>query len=170
MQVSVINWRRSSMKPTERIALLCVLMAVVDACASDKHLVGPGGAKPLAADLAAEDSPAYGSWGPPVNLGSVINSSYNENSPAISRDGLSLYFTSSPLPLPPGARPGGRGGGDIWVPHRASTHTPSCPPGVLGPNITTPADQGVSRPSPARRPMSFPHTHRRGLRAADLWA
>src|SRR5260370_10873036 len=128
MQVSGINWRRSAMKPNERIALLCVLMAVVDACASDKHLVGPGGAKPLAADVAAEDSPAYGPWGPPVNLGSVINSSYNENSPAISRDGLSLYFTSSPLPLPPGARPGGRGGAGTRGPHHAGTDAPRGPP------------------------------------------
>src|SRR5260370_5839518 len=127
MQVSVINWRRSSMKPTERIALLCVLMAVVDACASDKHLVGPGGAKPLAADLAAEDSPAYGSWGPPVNLGSVINSSYNENNPAISMDALSLYFTSSPLPLPPRARPGGLGVDHITVSQPARTHVTSRP-------------------------------------------
>src|SRR6266852_9578002 len=104
------------MKPIERIALLCVLIAVADACTADKHLVGPGGAKPLAADVAAQDSPAYGPWGRPVNLGPVVNSRYNDNHPAISKDGLSLYISSSP----PSPRPGGLGGPDIWVSQRAS--------------------------------------------------
>src|SRR5260370_15356240 len=169
MQVSVINWRRSSMKRNERIALLCVLMAGVDACASDKHLVGPGGAKPLAADLAAEDSPAYGRRGPRVSLGSVINSSYNENSPAIPRGGLSLYFTSSPLPLPPGARRGGRGGADIWVSQRASTDAPWGPPVDLGPNINTAGNDGAPSLSIDGHRMYFHSTGRGGCGAADLF-
>jgi hypothetical protein len=157
------------MKPIERIALLCVLIAVADACTSDKQLVGPGGAKPLAADVAAQDSPAYGPWGTPVNLGSVINSSYNENSPAISRDGLSLYFTSSPLPLPPGARPGGRGGADIWVSQRASTDAPWGPPVDLGPNINTGGNDGASNLSIDGHRMYFHSTGRGGCGAADLF-
>ena len=157
------------MKPNERIALLCVLMAVADACASDKHLVGPGGAKPLAADVAAEDSPAYGPWGPPVNLGSVINSSYNENSPAISRDGLSLYITSSALPTPPGARPGGQGGADIWVSQRASTDAPWGAPVNLGQNINTPGNDGVPNLSIDGHRLYFHSGGRGGCGAADLF-
>ena len=157
------------MKPIERIALLCVLMAVADACASDKHLVGPGGAKPLAADVAAQDSPAYGPWGPPVNLGPVINSPYNDNHPTISKDGLSLYISSSPLPLPPGARPGGRGGADIWVSQRASIDAPWGPPVDLGPNINTAGNDGVPSLSIDGHRMYFHSTGRGGCGAADLF-
>src|SRR5260370_12919500 len=137
------------MKPIERIALLCVLLAGADACASDKRLVGPGGARPLAADVAAEGSPAYGPWGPPVNLGPVVNSPYNDNHPAISKDGLSLYISSSPLPTPPGARPGGRGGPDIWGSQRASLHAPRGAPVDLGPNINTARHHAAPRISSA---------------------
>jgi surface antigen/lipoate-protein ligase A len=35
-----------------------------------------------------------GSWGPAVNLGPTINSPYNEESPYISEDGNTLYFSS----------------------------------------------------------------------------
>jgi Tol biopolymer transport system component len=53
-------------------------------------------------------------WGPPVNLGSVINSPSNDRSPALSRDGHYLFFASD--------RPGGAGGIDLWVSWRANTH------------------------------------------------
>ncbi len=157
------------MKPIERIALLCVLMAVADACASDKHLVGPGAARPLAADVAAEDSPAYGPWSPPVNLGPVVNSRYNDNHPAISKDGLSLYISSSPLPTPPGARPGGRGGADIWVSQRVSIDAPWGPPVDLGPNINTPGNDGAPSLSIDGHRMYFHSTGRGGCGAADLF-
>src|SRR5260370_2246362 len=157
------------MKPNERIALLCVLMAVVDACASDKHLVGRGGASPVAADVAAEDWPAYGRGGPPVNLGPVVNSRYNDNHPAISKDGLSLYISSSPLPTPPGARPGGRGGADIWVSQRASIDAPWGPPVDLGPNINTAGNDGVPSLSIDGHRLYFHSTGRGGCGAADLF-
>jgi Tol biopolymer transport system component len=46
-------------------------------------------------------------WGPPVNLGAVVNSTFNDRSPELSRDGHYLFFASD--------RPGGSGGFDIWV-------------------------------------------------------
>src|SRR5690349_23645970 len=112
------------MKPIEKITLVCALIAVAGACSSDKHVLGPGGSKLLTADAAAEDQPAYGPWGTPVNLGPVVNSPYNDNSPAISKDGLSLYISSSRDPSPPGFRPGGLGGPDIWVSQRAGLDAP----------------------------------------------
>jgi outer membrane protein OmpA-like peptidoglycan-associated protein len=45
-------------------------------------------------------------WGVPVNLGPTVNSSSWDSQPSISSDGKTLYFTS--------ARPGGKGGMDIW--------------------------------------------------------
>jgi Tol biopolymer transport system component len=46
------------------------------------------------------------SWGPPVNLGPVVNSSAPDGFPSISADGSTLYFVSG--------RPGGLGSWDLW--------------------------------------------------------
>src|SRR5260370_6165921 len=43
----------------------------------------------------------FSDWSEPVNLGPVVNSKFNDQHPAISADGLSLYITSD--------RPGGFG-------------------------------------------------------------
>src|SRR2546427_6808779 len=74
-------------------------------------------------------SPKFSGWSTPVNLGPVINSVLRENGPAISRDGLSLYFGSF--------REGGFGGSDIWVSHRPSVDDSWGPPMNLGPTINT---------------------------------
>jgi WD40 repeat protein len=58
----------------------------------------------------------FSSWSPPENLGTVINSASNEQHPALSPDGLSLYFSSD--------RPGGAGGFDLWVARRSSVRSP----------------------------------------------
>jgi WD40-like Beta Propeller Repeat len=55
-------------------------------------------------------------WGPPLNLGPTINTSARESTPALSRDGLRLYFSS--------ARDGGLGGMDIWVSERIDKRDP----------------------------------------------
>src|SRR2546425_4002406 len=74
-------------------------------------------------------SPKFSGWSTPVNLGPVINSVLRENGPAISKDGLSLYFGSF--------RDGGFGGSDIWVSHRAGVDDSWGPPVNLGPTINT---------------------------------
>jgi hypothetical protein len=50
-------------KPIERITLLCVLIAVADACTSDKPLLGPGGSR-LQRARAGSSAPGRGccSW------------------------------------------------------------------------------------------------------------
>ena len=53
--------------------------------------------------------PQYSDWSQPVNLGPVINTGYNDQQPAISKDGLSLYISSDqhgPLGLPTRERRG----------------------------------------------------------------
>jgi hypothetical protein len=52
-------------------------------------------------------TPNFSEWSAPVNLGPVVNSSFNEGGPAVSKDGRSLYFASN--------RPGQFGGYDIYV-------------------------------------------------------
>src|SRR5688572_16525842 len=55
-------------------------------------------------------------WSAPANLGPMINTTNAEASATLSPDGLSLYFSSD--------RPGGLGGTDIWVSHRACAECP----------------------------------------------
>ena len=71
----------------------------------------------------------FSDWSTPVNLGATINTTFGDEHPAISKDGLSLYFQSG--------RPGGYGGIDIYVAHRDATGLPWDPPRNLGPVINT---------------------------------
>ena len=71
----------------------------------------------------------YSDWSAPINLGPTVNSAFNDLAPAISKNRLSLYFTST--------RPGGFGGEDIYVSQRDSSDDPWGPPVNLGPTINT---------------------------------
>jgi Tol biopolymer transport system component len=80
---------------------------------------------------------ANSEWSEPVNIGSVVNSSALENNPALSPDGLSLYFVSD--------RPGGFGSTDIWVARRGCDDCPWTAPVNLGPSMNgAGADGGTS--------------------------
>jgi WD40 repeat protein len=70
-------------------------------------------------------------WGPPLNLGPTINTSFTETVPTFSRDSHWLFFAST--------RPGGKGSNDIWASWRQHTHDDFDwqPPVNLGPNINT---------------------------------
>jgi len=59
-------------------------------------------------------------WGPPINLGAVVNSTGDETSPNISRDGHWLFF----MGRRPGsqANPAGVVGFDIWMSYREHVH------------------------------------------------
>ncbi len=72
------------------------------------------------------------SWGAAVNLGSVVNSPFNEASSCLSPDGLLLFFQDALAP-----RPGGYGSGDLWMTRRASPSGPWGPPVNLGPKVNT---------------------------------
>jgi hypothetical protein len=58
----------------------------------------------------------FGPWSAPVNLGPTINTNFDDMHPTISKDGLSLIFSSN--------RPGGAGGIDLWVSQRDSLDSP----------------------------------------------
>jgi hypothetical protein len=71
-------------------------------------------------------------WGPPVNLGSHINTPFVEDAPALSRDEHWLFFDST--------RPDGHGGLDHWASWRANPHDDFgwLPAVNLGAGINTP--------------------------------
>ena len=56
-------------------------------------------------------------WLAPVNVGPVLNSTFNDNFPSVSSDRETLFFSSD--------RPGGSGGADIYIatrPRRTGSH------------------------------------------------
>ena len=105
--------------------------------------------------------PRYSDWSAPVNLGPVINSSYSDRHPAMSKDERSLYFTSN--------RPGGFGGDDIWVSHRASLDDPWDAPQVLGPAVNTAFTEYAPTFSRNGHWLLFISTRVDGFGGEDIW-
>ena len=106
-------------------------------------------------------APRYSEWSAPSNLGAVINSSSDDSGPALSKDGLSLYFTST--------RPG-FGGEDIWVSQRANTEAPWGAPANLGAVINTAANDRVPNFSRDGHWMFFSSNRAGGIGGFDIWA
>ncbi len=72
------------------------------------------------------------------NMGATVNSSDSDIAPAISPNGLSLYFTSD-------RTTGGQGGNDIWVSQRATLSSAWGAPQNLGAIVnSSSADNGAS--------------------------
>ncbi len=120
------------------------------------------GAMTILASLSFAAGPRYSDWSEPVNLGPVINTGYNDQHPALSKDGLSLYISSD--------RPGGFGATDLWVSQRARVDDPWGPPQNLGPIINT---SGVELAPAFSRDghWLFFHTDRPGgFGGVDIWA
>ena len=88
-------------------------------------------------------------WRQPVNLGSLVNSAYEEHYTSLSPDGLVLLFagcrTCGSCPTP---RPGGYGGDDMWMARRATRSDPWQPAVNLGPIVNGPGDNYFPRISP----------------------
>jgi len=91
-------------------------------------------------------------WGDPVNLGPTVNSPYFEGQLALSPDALLLFFSDDPLNTP---RPGGYGGGDLWMARRANLSDPWKAPVNLGPVVNGPAINFRPCPSSDGRTLYF---------------
>ncbi|HXE74969.1 MAG TPA: hypothetical protein VNN18_04925 [Candidatus Xenobia bacterium] len=103
----------------------------------------------LAAFLFASAAGAqqFSDWSAPVNLGPVVNSVFDDQHMAISKDGLSLYFSSN--------RPGGCGGLDLWVTQRASAGDPWGLPQNLGCTVNSSGSDFAPNLSPDAHYMYF---------------
>jgi len=100
-------------------------------------------------------------WGPPVNLGSMINRSADERGHDISADGLMLFFGSN--------RPGGYGQRDLWVTTRATANEPWGEPVNLGTTVNS-SSQDYSPSISADGLMLFFGSGRPGgVGSQDLW-
>jgi Tol biopolymer transport system component len=117
----------------------------------------PGGLGDVDLWVTTRTSPD-GEWQPPINLGPTINSTSFDAEPAISSDGLSLYFESE--------RPGGYGGLDIYVASRATRNDPWGPPVNLGPPVNSSISDAGPNISTDGRAFFF---HRFAGSDWDLW-
>jgi len=108
-----------------------------------------------------DDRPRFSAWSEPVNLGEPSLGSKAAWFPAISKDELSLYFTTGGLP--------GYGGYDIYVCQRASVDDPWGPPQNLGPNINTSSNESGPGFSPDGHLMYFASDKPGGSGGTDIY-
>jgi Tol biopolymer transport system component len=106
-------------------------------------------------------APRFSEWSAPANLGSV-NSSSNDTTPAVSKDGRSLYFGSN--------RPSGKGGLDIWVSQWDDATGTWGTPDNAGDNLNSEFVDTAPALSRDEHWLLF-HSNRPGGRGGfDLWA
>ena len=103
----------------------------------------------------------FSTWSEPENLGEAVNSSYEEFLPELSKDELSLYFSSN--------RPGPFGGEDVWVSQRASREDPWGPAVNLGAAINTEFNERAPALSRDGHWLFFASTRPGGLGGFDIW-
>ena len=114
----------------------------------------------MLAVYAVSAQPAYTNWETPVNLGTV-NSPGVDQHPAISKNGLSLYFVSD--------RPGGIGGWDIYVSQRPSLDAPWGPATNLGSTFNSPATENAPDLSRDGHLLFFGSNRPGGCGGSDIW-
>jgi hypothetical protein len=146
-----------SMCPLTLLSALVLLLA----CDSESGELPSAPAAP-ALQLASDAAPRFSAWSTPVSLGPIVNSAFADWAPFISKDGLSLYFTSGP-------GRGGSGGRDIWVSERASENDPWGTPQNLGATVNTAAHESNPALSLDGHRLYFASNRAGGLGQVDLY-
>jgi len=118
---------------------------------------------PAQSDLRVNRGQTFGSWATPVNLGAVVNSPDNDLAPALSKDGLTLYFSST-------RQTGGFGGEDIWVSRRDRKTGEWSEPENIGPIVNSAAMERVRYLSPDGHILLFQSDRAAGEGGSDIWA
>jgi len=109
-------------------------------------------------------APIYTDWSTPVNLGPTVNAASFDSGPTLSPDGKTLYFNSN--------RPGGMGGFDLYVSHRATVNDAWDTPVNLGPTLNTASFEAFPFVSRDGHRLFFSSTRPGGFGGAafgDLW-
>jgi len=141
------------------LAAILVLVQFAPACDRRSELVEP--IVPHDAINASLADDRWSDWSVPMNLGPIVNSPFAENLPELSRDRLSLYFTSN--------RPGGVGFGDIWVSQRASVDDEWGIPVNLGPTVNSSVPDLAPALSPDGHYLFFTSSRPGGFGLNDIW-
>ena len=101
----------------------------------------------------------WSEWSAPVNLGAGINTPFSDAAPAISKDGLTIYFVSNR----PGVPPDAFGDQDLYVARRESVDHPWGEPVNLGEKINTAAFEGFPALSRNEHHLFFNRT------SGEIW-
>jgi Tol biopolymer transport system component len=104
--------------------------------------------------------PRFGPWTSPINIASPVNSTADDVAPVISKDGRTLYFSST--------RTGSKGV-DIWVSKRPNERAEWGEPVNLGPVVNSAGVDRVRSISPDGRVLLF-QSNRLGAGGTDIWA
>lgn len=124
---------------------------------SSTRLGGHGGADLWLATRSSLDE----AFGLPVNLGETVNSTFEDFSPDLSANGLTLVFASN--------RPGGHGDWDLWMCSRRSSAATFGEAFNLGPSLNSNwTDAGASF-SKDGLSLLFHSTRPGGAGSVDLW-
>jgi hypothetical protein len=107
-------------------------------------------------------APKFSEWSAPENLGPIINSSATDAAPAISKEGLSLYFNST--------RPGGVGANDIWVSRWDSATQAWGIPTNLGVVVNSTGIDASAALSRDEHWLFFHSNRGGGVGGLDIWA
>lgn len=105
-------------------------------------------------------APEFSEWSTPINLND-LNSPFDDGGPAISKNGLSLYFHST--------RPGGRGNTDVWVAHRESVTDSWGVPQPLGLNVNSAFVENSPNLSRDEHLLLFASDRPGGSGDLDIW-
>jgi OOP family OmpA-OmpF porin len=100
-------------------------------------------------------------FGQATSLGRSVNTRFAEDFPAISSDGLTLYFSSD--------RPGGLGDADLWQATRRNLNAPFGSVRNLGPAVNSASYDAEPAISADGLLLLFASTREGGLGGPDLW-
>ena len=114
------------------------------------------------ASMVGADTQKFSDWSTPINLGPTVNTASLDAGPAISKDGLSLFFSSD--------RMGGFGSQDIWIAQRPTVDSPWGTPQNLGPAVNTAALEQVPALSRDEHWLFFNSDRAGGCGGVDIWA
>jgi len=144
------------MTATSRTLVAVASVALVLGCATEAD-------RSITGNLAADYTSHFSTWSEPANLGSIINTTFNEQGPTLSNDELSLYFGS--------ARPGGIGGFDVWVSQstRRSVHDSWTPPVNPGAPLNSAGAEQQPSLSSGGRSLLFASSRTGGFGGTDIW-
>jgi Tol biopolymer transport system component len=118
----------------------------------------------VSAFTASSGPQKYSDWSTPINLGPIVNSTAMDRGPAISKDGLSLYFASNRVD---GVRFGGE---DIYVSQRETRDDEWGAPANLGPIINTSFNEMVPAFSRDGHLLFFASNRTEGsFGGVDIW-
>jgi len=115
--------------------------------------------------LNASHGSSFSEWSEPVSLDASLNTSFNDQQPALTKDGLTLYFASN-RPLSPGAPLHN----EIWVAHRECLECPFGPPVNLGAPVNTPGNDAAPVLSRDEHWLFILTDRPGGIGSADIWA